>query len=118
MIRTALGLLIVAIAAVTVAVATAAGAGSNRVRGYGEVPVKGAAGTRYVLRTTYAVPGSWKPIGRRRAQKITHRFGPIGSCRIRVTISGVAVADPPEDSVARVTRLLPGTGRGLLDHGT
>jgi hypothetical protein len=118
MIRTALGLLIVAIAAVTVTVATAAGAGSNRVRGYGEVPVKGAAGTRYVLRTTYAVPGSWKPIGRRRAQKLTHRFGPIGSCRIRVTISGVAVADPPEDSVARVTRLLPGTGRGLLDHGT
>ena len=98
--------------------ATASGAGSNRVRGYGDVAVEGATGTRYVLRTTYAVPGSWRRLGRRRASQLTHRFGPIGSCRIRVTISGAAVADAPEDPVARVTRLLPGTGRGLLDHGT
>ena len=116
--RTVLGLLIAATAAATVAAATASGAGSNRIRGSGEVEVDGAAGTRYVIRTTYTVPSSWKPIGRRRAGKLTHRFGPIGSCRIRVTISGVAVADAAEDSVARVTRLLPGTGRGLLDHGT
>ena len=116
--RTALGLLIVATAVATVAVATASGAGSKRVRGSGEVAVAGAAGTRYVVRTTYTVPSSWPRLGRRKAQTLRHRFGPIGSCRIRVTISGTAVADAPEDSVARVTRLLPGTGRGPLDHGT
>src|SRR5688572_3691505 len=109
--RTVLGLLIAATAAATVAGATtASGAGSNRIRGYGEVPVAGATGTRYVVRTTYAVPSSWRRLGRRTAQKLTHRFGPIGSCRIGVTISAVAVADAPEDAVARVTRLLPGTG--------
>lgn len=116
--RIAFGLLLVATAISVVAVATASGAGSNRVRGYGDVAVEGATGTRYVLRTAYAVPSSWPRLGRRRALKVTHRFGPIGSCRIRVTISGAAVADAPEDSVARVTRLLPGTSRGPLDYGT
>ena len=116
--RIALGLLLVATAISAVAVATASGAGSNRVRGYGDVAVQGATGTRYVVRTTYAVPSSWRRLGRRKTLKLTHRFGPIGSCRIRVTISGAAVADGREDSVARVTRLLPATGRGLLDYGT
>ena len=114
----ALGLLLVATAICAVAVATASGAGSDRIRGYGDVAVKGAAGKRYVVRTDYAVPGSWPRLGRRRALKLTHRFGPIGSCRIRVTISGAAVADAPETSVARVTRLLPAAGRGVLDFGT
>jgi hypothetical protein len=116
--RIALGLLLGATAISAVAVATAFGAGSHRVRGYGDVAVRGAGGTRYVVRTTYAVPSSWPRLGRRRAVKLTHRFWPIGSCRIRLTISGVAVADAPEDSVARVTRLLPATRRGLLDYGT
>jgi hypothetical protein len=116
--RIVLALLFVATAISAVVVATASGAGSDRVRGYGDVAVEGTTGKRYVMRTTYAVPSSWPRLGRRRASKLTHRFGPIGSCRIRVTISGVAVADAPEDSVTRVTRLLPGTGRGLLDHGT
>jgi hypothetical protein len=116
--RIVLVLLLVATAICAVAVATASGAGSNRVRGYGDVAVQGTTGTRYVVRTTYAVPSSWRRLGRRNALKLTHRFGPIGSCRIRVTISGAAVADAPEDSVARVTRLLPAAGRSLLDHGT
>ena len=47
--RIALGLLLVATAISAVAVATASGAGSNRVRGYGDVAVEGATGTRYVV---------------------------------------------------------------------
>jgi hypothetical protein len=116
--RAVLTALLLAAATGVAAVATASGAGSNRVRGYGDVSVEGATGTRYIVRTIYSVPSSWRHIGRRRAVKLTHRFGPIGSCRIRVTISGAAVADAPEDPVARVARLLPGTGRGLLDYGT
>src|SRR5688500_16000447 len=111
-------LILLLLAGTTGAVTVATAAGGRTVRGYGDVAVEGATGTRYVVRTTYAVPSSWPRLGRRRAMKLTHRFWPIGSCRIRVTISGVAVADVPVNSVARVTRLLPATGRGLLDHGT
>jgi hypothetical protein len=116
--RLVCGLVLVAAAGCALAAAATGAAGADRIRGFGEIGVQGATGKRYVLRTTYLVPRSWPRLGRRRGQRLTHRFGPIGSCRIRVTISAVAVADAPEDPVARVTRLLPGTGRGLVDHGT
>jgi hypothetical protein len=89
---------------------------AGRVRVSGEVAVKGVEGMRYRLRTGYAVPRSWRRVGRREALK--HRFGPIGSCRIRVTISASVIAAAQEDAVARATRLLPGTGRKVLDYGT
>ena len=93
-----------------------AGAARTDVRAFGERPVRNAAGMRYVLRTAYAVPSSWRRIGRKRG--LTRRFGPIGSCRIRVTITAAAVADVAEDAVTRVGRLLPSSGGTVLDFGT
>lgn len=88
----------------------------GRVRNFGEVAVKGTEGMRYVVRTRYAVPESWRRVGGRKG--LRRRFGPIGSCRIRVTISASALADPSEDAVKRAVRLLPGAGRSVLDYGT
>jgi hypothetical protein len=105
-------LLVAAVSALTAA--TAYGTRAD-VRGFGQVRVQGVEGMRYTLRTAYAVPSSWRPIGRRTG--LRRRFGPIGSCRIRVTITARAVADVAEDAVARVTRLLPGVGP-LYDYGT
>jgi hypothetical protein len=111
-----LALLLIA-AATSVLAAAAFGASSERrISGFGEVPVQGADGMRYVLRTSYAVPASWPRVGRKTGLRL--RFGPIRSCRIRVTISARVVADVREDAVARVTRLLPGAGFSLYDHGT
>jgi hypothetical protein len=115
--RLILALLLVAAGVSAVPAATASGARAvGSVRGFGEVAVQGAEGVRYVLRTSYAVPRSWRQVRRRTG--LRRRFGPIGSCRIRVTIFAAAVADLPEDAVARATRLLPGTGRSVYDYGT
>lgn len=117
--RLTVAMLVLAAALSAGAAATASGAGrGGGVRGYGEVDVAGAENVHYVLRTQYTVPSRWPRRGRSTRPRLTHRFGPIGSCRIRVTISGSVTADAPEDSVARVTRLLPGSGRKLLDFGT
>ena len=108
-------LLAVAISALTAATAYGArAAGSVRVSG--DAAVKGAEGMRYRFRTGYTVPRSWRRVGRREA--LRHRFGPIGSCRIRVTISASVIAEPREGAVERATRLLPGEGRSVLDYGT
>jgi hypothetical protein len=109
-------LLFLAAAIPALPAALASGADAESVRGFGEVNVQGAQGMRYMLRTRYAVPTSWPRIGRRKG--LRQRFGPIRSCRIRVTISAGAVADFPEDAVARATRLLPGAGFSLYDYGT
>jgi hypothetical protein len=108
-------LLLAAIAALVAATAYAART-KGHVTGFGEVAVKGSEDMRYVVRIRYAVPGSWPQVGRRKG--LRRHFGPIGSCRIRVTISASAIADVKEGAVDRVTRLLPGTGRSVLDYGT
>jgi hypothetical protein len=116
----ALGVILITAAAAAAAGATAtafASGGAVRVRGAGTVGVQGAPGERYVLRTTYLVPANWRRVGRTRGRSLARRFGPIGSCRIRVTIRGSAVADAPEASATRAARLLPG-GAALLDDGT
>jgi hypothetical protein len=88
----------------------------GRVRTFGEVAVKGADVPRYALRVDYAVPDRWHRV--RHGNGLRQRFGPIGSCHIRVTISARAVADVREDAVTRVARLMPGNGRNLYDYGT
>jgi hypothetical protein len=108
-------LLLAAISALVGATAYAART-EGRVTGFGEVAVKGSKNIRYVVRIRYAVPRSWRQMGRRTG--LRHRFGPIGSCHIRVTISASAIADLREDAVDRVTRLLPGAGHSVLDYGT
>jgi hypothetical protein len=112
-----LAMLLLAAAIAALAATAASGArAEGRVGGFGEVGVRGAQGMRYVLRTRYSVPGAWRQVGRRAG--LRRRFGPIGSCHIRVTISARAVADLREDAVTRSTRLLPGAGRSLFDYGT
>ncbi len=114
-----LALLTLGVAMSVLGAATASEARTARgIKGFGEVAVQGAAGTRYMLRTDYLVPSAWPQIGRRKGRTLTHRFGPLGSCLIRVTISARAVADVPENSVARATRLLPLAGPTLYDFGT
>jgi hypothetical protein len=99
--------------------ATAAGAQSRYVglRGYSEGPVAGAPDVSYVLRTSYIAPGSWKAAKAKR-DAITRRFGPVGSCKIAVTVTARAVADADETAAGRVARLLPASGRYLHDEGT
>jgi hypothetical protein len=99
--------------------ATAAGGESRYVgvRGYSERPVAGAPEIAYVLRTSYIAPGSWKAATAKR-DAITRRLGPVGSCRIAVTVTARAVADADESASARVARLLPASGRYLHDEGT
>ncbi|MDX6721219.1 MAG: hypothetical protein QOJ63_3473 [Solirubrobacteraceae bacterium] len=99
--------------------ATAAGAQSRYVgfNGFSEGPVTGAPDVSYVLRTSYIAPGSWKAAKAKR-DAITRRFGPVGSCKFRVTVTARAVADADETASARVARLLPASGRFLHDEGT
>jgi hypothetical protein len=108
-------LLLAAISALVAATAYAART-EGRVTGFGEVAVRGSEDMRYVVRVRYTVPGSWRRVGRQKG--LRHRFGPIGSCRIRVTISASTIADVKEGAVSRATRLLPGAGRAVLDYGT
>lgn len=108
--------LLIGVGATSLLVPAAASGARADVRAFGDLPVQGADSMRYRLRAGYAVPASWRPIGRRSG--LRRRFGPIGSCRIRVTISAAAAADAPEDSAARAARLLPAGGRGVLDYGT
>jgi hypothetical protein len=99
--------------------ATTAGAASRYVgvTGFSERPVAGAPSITYVLRTFYIAPGSWKAAKAPR-DATTRRFGPVGSCKIRITLSARAVADADEPAAARVARLLPASSRYLHDEGT
>jgi hypothetical protein len=108
---------LVALASSGLAAATALGLrNEGHVKAFGEVAVQGAGGPRYVLRVNYTVPDRWHRTDG--GKGLRQRFGPVGSCRIRITVSAVAVADVREDAVTRVARLLPGSGRNLLDYGT
>jgi hypothetical protein len=111
-------LLIAALASGMVSAAVAGGktSGLRRVASFGEVSVAGAQGSRYIVRLRYAVPASWPLRGKRTG--LRRRFGPVGSCRIGITIWGAAVADRAEPATGRVTRLLPANGGRLLDYGT
>ena len=112
--RRAAPLLVVIGAAALVAALPAPASGARMdVRATGDVAVQGADAMRYRLRLAYAVPASWRPIGRRRG--LTRRFGPIGSCRIRVTLTAAVVADVREDPITRAIRLLPAA---VYDLGT
>ena len=99
--------------------AATAGAASRYVgiTGFAERPVAGAPSIAYVLRTFYIAPGSWKAAKSPR-NATTRRFGPVGSCKIKITLTARAVADADEPAAARVARLLPTTGRYLHDEGT
>jgi hypothetical protein len=87
----------------------------QRFTGFQDVPVP-TVQTRYRLRLTYVVPGSWRVRGR--PSGLSRSFGPIGSCRFTVRVSTRAVTDANEPAAARVARLLPGNGGLLLDTGT
>jgi len=83
--------------------------------GYSEKPVAGAEAMSYVLRARYVLPANWRT-SKPASAVLTRRFGPVGSCRIRVTVTGRAIADADETAAARVARLLPA---GILaDEGT
>jgi len=87
------------------------------IRGSVERPVVGAPSIGYVLRTSYIAPGSWKAAKAAR-NATTRRFGPVGSCKIKITLTARAVADADEPAAARVVRLLPIPARYLHDEGT
>ena len=105
--------------AIVVGAATVAGAESRYVglRGFSEGPVADAPSTAYVLRTFYIAPASWKAAKAKR-DAITRRFGPVGSCKIKITVTARAVADADEAASGRVTRLLPAGRRYVDDEGT
>lgn len=107
------------ILALLAGVAATAGAASRYVgiRGSAERPVVGAPSIAYVLRTFYIAPGSWKAAKAAR-NATTRRFGPVGSCKIKISLTARAVADADEPAAARVVRLLPTTARYLHDEGT
>jgi len=86
------------------------------ITGISEGPVAGAPETSYVLRVSYIAPASWKAAKAERGAT-TRRFGPVGSCRIKITVTARAVADIDEPAPARVARLLPASGRHLHDVG-
>ena len=98
--------------------ATTAGAESRYVgiRGFSERPVAGAPSITYVLRTFYIAPGSWKAAKAKR-DATTRRFGPVGSCKIKITVTARAVADVDETAAARVIRLLPTGSQAAHDEG-
>jgi hypothetical protein len=114
--RTTTALLAVAVAAVAAAPADAGPVTVQRVGGFQDVLVQGAALT-YRLRLSYTVPGTWHTRGK--PSGLSHTFGPIGSCRFTLRVRARAVADAAgQDAATRAARLLPSTGRLLLDDGT
>jgi hypothetical protein len=107
-----------ALVAATLAAALPAQGATVRVQrftGFQDVTVSGAQ-TRYRLRLTYVVPGTWRVRGR--PSGLSRSFGPIGSCRFTVRVTTRAVTDISEPAAARVARLLSGTGALVLDTGT
>jgi hypothetical protein len=102
-----------------VGAATTAGAEAPYVgvRGHSERPVAEAPSITYVLRTSYIAPASWKATKAKR-DATTRRFGPVGSCKIKITVTARAVADVDESAAARVIRLLPTGRQRAHDEGT
>jgi hypothetical protein len=89
----------------------------QRFAGFQDVRVKGAQQTRYRLRLSYTVRGTWP--ARSGARGLSRSFGPIGSCRFTVRVSARAVTDASESAATRVARLAPAaTPAHLLDSGT
>ena len=87
----------------------------QRFSGFQDRTVSGLQ-ARYRLRLSYVVPGTWRQRGR--ANGLSRTFGPIGSCRFTVRVTARAVTDADEPAASRVARLVPQTGRLLLDAGT
>jgi len=87
------------------------------VSGSSEGPVVAAPSTNYLLRASYLAPAKWK-VAKAKRYAITRRFGPVGSCKFKITVKARAIADVNETAVARVTRLLPASRRYLREKGT
>ena len=114
--RTITVLLALATAALAAVPAGAGPVRYQRVSSYEDVAIVGAQGT-YRLRLSYVVPGTWRTRGT--PSGVSHTFGPLGSCRFTVRVRARAVADAAgQDAATRAARVLPGTGRLLLDYGT
>lgn len=107
--------LLAAVAVADALPATAATVRVQRFSGFQDRAVSGAQ-TRYRLRLSYVVPATWRQRGR--ANGLARTFGPIGSCRFTVRVTARAVTDADEPAASRVARLVPQTGRLLLDAGT
>jgi hypothetical protein len=102
----------------TLAVAVPARSATVRVQrffDFRDVPVAGTP-TRYRLRVRYVVPRTWRQTGRPNA--LSRTFGHIGSCNFTVRVRARAVTGQDEPATSRVARLVPQTGRLLLDVGT
>ena len=87
----------------------------QRFSGFQDVAIPDTGGT-YRLRLSYLVPGSWHQLGR--AHGLSRTFGPVGSCRFTIRLTGRAATGSDADATTRVARLLPGRGRLVLDAGT
>ena len=113
--RSVVVLLGVAIALLAALPAQAGPVRYQRFSGFQDVPIPGTGAT-YRLRLSYVVPGSWHVHGR--APGLSRRFGPLGSCRLTIRLTARATTGGDADAAARVARLLPGSGRLVLDDGT
>jgi hypothetical protein len=87
----------------------------QRFSGFQDVTVVNSP-LRYRLRLSYVVPSTWRQRGR--ANGLARTFGPIGSCRFTARVRGRVVRGETETAATRVARLVPQTGRLLLDAGT
>jgi hypothetical protein len=109
-------LVVLAVAAVTAAPAAARTVRYQRFSSFQDVAIVGTQAS-YRLRLSYVVPGTWPTRGK--PSGLAHSFGPLGSCRFTVRVKARAVADAAgQDAATRAARVLPGTGRFLLDYGT
>jgi hypothetical protein len=113
--RSVVVLLGVAIALLAALPAQAGPVRFQRFTGFQDVRVPDTGAT-YRLRLSYVVPGSWHVRGR--ARGLSRKFGPVGSCRFTIRLTARATVGGDADSAARVARLLPGSGRLVLDSGT
>jgi hypothetical protein len=113
--RSLLVLFAVAIASLATLPAQAGPVRDQRFSGFHDVPIPGTGAT-YRLRLSYVVPGSWHVRGQ--ARGLSRTFGPVGSCRFTIRLTARATTGADADAAARVARLLPGSGRFVLDSGT
>jgi hypothetical protein len=107
-----------AVLVATLAAAVPAQSATVRVQRFSDfkdVPIAGTQ-TKYRTRVTYVVPQKWRRTGRPNA--LSRTFGHIGSCNFTVRVTARVVTGAVEPAAARAARLVPQTGRLLLDSGT
>lgn len=101
----------------TLAIASSSSSRYVAVSGYRTAPVAGATSTSYTVRDRYIVSSTWRAAKAKR-DATTRRYGPVGSCRIRITIRARSVAAADEPAADRVARLLKTSTRYVYDVGT